>query len=376
MRHDFVVIGGGAYGCGLAWQLAVRGADVLLLERGTMASGSSGGPGARGVRANGRDLRELPLARRAQELWPTLDERIGGPTGYRRTGGIRLFEQEVVGVRGGRVSMTAHAWTQIRAGIETRVLSRPELLNLEPDLAPQVTNGLYCPDDGLAEHELTTLSLAAAARLAGAELREHEPVRGLRWSGDRVVSVETDHGSIVPGKAVVVTANTGSSALLAPRLGFLPSWQVVPQVTFLRPRRPVQIQHLIGHDSRSLSLKPMPDGLVQVSGGWRGRWNADTSRGEIDPGAAEAAAEQAAAVYPALQGAAVISMDAGRGEGCSPDGIPIIDRVPGTANAFLATGWSGHGFALVPAVVEALAEWLVTAERPSTLAPFAYSRFA
>jgi sarcosine oxidase subunit beta len=52
---DYVIIGGGIYGCTVAWHLAKQGADVHLLEANTIASGASGGLGKRGVRANGRD---------------------------------------------------------------------------------------------------------------------------------------------------------------------------------------------------------------------------------------------------------------------------------------------------------------------------------
>ena len=74
---DFVIIGGGVYGCATAWELAKRGAEVMLLEADEIAAGASGGPGKRGVRANGRDLRELPLMRAAYRRWPTLHEELG-----------------------------------------------------------------------------------------------------------------------------------------------------------------------------------------------------------------------------------------------------------------------------------------------------------
>jgi sarcosine oxidase subunit beta len=32
MRYDFVVMGGGVYGCATAWELARRGASVIVLE--------------------------------------------------------------------------------------------------------------------------------------------------------------------------------------------------------------------------------------------------------------------------------------------------------------------------------------------------------
>ena len=73
---DFVIVGGGVYGAGVAWELARRGAEVLLVEAQRVASGASGGLGKRGVRANGRDLRELPLMRLAYELWPSFADLV------------------------------------------------------------------------------------------------------------------------------------------------------------------------------------------------------------------------------------------------------------------------------------------------------------
>ena len=63
MKYRFVVVGGGVYGCALAWHLARRGEKVVVLEAAEIASGSSGGIGQRGVRANRRAAAELPLMR-------------------------------------------------------------------------------------------------------------------------------------------------------------------------------------------------------------------------------------------------------------------------------------------------------------------------
>jgi glycine/D-amino acid oxidase-like deaminating enzyme len=53
-----LVIGGGVFGTGIALEIAKSGRGVRLLEKQNIASGASGGPGRRGVRANGRDVRE------------------------------------------------------------------------------------------------------------------------------------------------------------------------------------------------------------------------------------------------------------------------------------------------------------------------------
>src|SRR5215813_11879697 len=63
---DYVIVGGGEYGVGLAWELGRRGARVVVLEADRVASGASGGPGRRGVRSNGRDVSQLPLMPIAQ----------------------------------------------------------------------------------------------------------------------------------------------------------------------------------------------------------------------------------------------------------------------------------------------------------------------
>ena len=80
---EFIVVGAGVYGAGIAWFLAQRGASVLVLDERDVATRASGGPGRRGVRANGRDVRELPLMERAYEVWPDLHQRLAS-SAYKR----------------------------------------------------------------------------------------------------------------------------------------------------------------------------------------------------------------------------------------------------------------------------------------------------
>jgi glycerol-3-phosphate dehydrogenase len=42
IQADVLVIGGGATGMGVAWDAALRGFDVVLVERGDLAEGTSG----------------------------------------------------------------------------------------------------------------------------------------------------------------------------------------------------------------------------------------------------------------------------------------------------------------------------------------------
>ena len=377
MTYDYVVVGGGVYGCATAWELARRGARVVVLEARTIASGASGGPGKRGVRACGRDPRELPLMRLAYELWPALADEIGAATGYERMGGLHLFEREPDGLDGGWTSAPARTWAQNQRGIATEIFERDVVRALEPDVSDAVRGALYCPNDGIADHTATTRGLAGAATRLGAEIREETPVVGLERAGDRVTAVVTASGErIAVGEAVLLLTNTHAPSFLREALGVtLPVWPMLPQVLLTEPLDPMPVRHLIGHERRTLAIKPLPGGQVMISGGWRGRWDAQADRGEVIPAQVEGNMVEATAVYPALVGVRLAESDAARPESVCVDEIPIIDHVPGATNLIVGTGWSGHGFAISLAVAKLLADWATASERPEPLRPFAYDRF-
>ena len=369
---DFVIVGGGVYGTGVAWELARRGGEVLLIEAQQIAAGASGGLGKRGVRANGRDLRELPLMRLAYERWPYLADEIGTPTGYERTGNLRLIEQEH-----DYEGAAAQAWAQEQQGIPTQVLGAAALREIEPGLSDRVIAALYCPHDGVADHTATTRGLARAAQQLGAVVREDTAVVSLERHGDRVSAVITaQQERIAVERLLFLLANAQVPALLQEQLGVvLPVWRILPQVVLTEPPAPVTVRHLIGHAHRRLAVKSTPQGHIMLSGGWRGRWNPTTARGDTQEDQVRGNLAEAVAVYPGLEGARVIEAAADRPESQSVDGIPIIDRVPGIANALFATGWTGHGWAIAPAVCQLLATWAYSGEAPALLHPFAYHRF-
>jgi sarcosine oxidase subunit beta len=377
MAPEHVVVGGGIYGCGTAWELARRGADVTLLEADSIGSGASGGPGLRGVRANGRDPRELPLAARAHDLWPALADRIGAETGYERTGHLLLYEERD-SPRSGVVGAAPRRWLQAENGVPTQVLDADDLRAREPHLSDDVVGALYCPNDGVADHGATTRGLAAAAEREGATVREGTPVAAVETGGGTATAVRTAGGErIEVGGTLALLANLGVPELVDEAFGVtLPVRRMLPQVLVTEPVDPVPANHLIGHDSRTLALKEVAGSRVMISGGWRGEWNPETGRGETRPEQVAGNVEEAAAVYPSLSGVGVAEADASRPESVSVDGVPIVDRVPDGGNTVVGTGWSGHGFAIAPAVCERLAEWIVGGARPAALEPFGRGRFA
>ncbi len=79
-----IILGGGVIGTSIAYRLASRGADVILIERTAIACAASGKSG--GFLAmdwcDGTPL--MQLARRSFQLHAELAEELGGQWGYRR----------------------------------------------------------------------------------------------------------------------------------------------------------------------------------------------------------------------------------------------------------------------------------------------------
>jgi sarcosine oxidase subunit beta len=63
-------------------------------------------------------------------------------------------------------------------------------------------------------------------------------------------------------------------------------------------------------------------------------------------------------------------------EGETIDQVPILGPVPGIANLSLATGFTGHGFALSPIVGQLLSELILDGTPSIPLDALTFSRFA
>ena len=59
----------------------------------------------------------------------------------------------------------------------------------------------------------------------------------------------------------------------------------------------------------------------------------------------------------------------------TPDGLPVIGRVPGYGNLIVASGHAMLGVTLAPATGEAVAELITTGRAPEVIGPFDPGRF-
>jgi glycine/D-amino acid oxidase-like deaminating enzyme len=376
---EIVIVGGGIYGVSLAYELAQAGRTVTLLEADDIAAGASGGSGERGVRANGRDLRELPMATASFPLWAQYQQQFEGGVGYRRTGGLHLFniphgahEHEVRG------SMEAMAMVQNALGVPSQLLDRAQTLEREPELSGDLIGSVYCPDDGVCDHTFATQAFARQAHTAGATLRTGAHVAEILHSNGRATGVRLVSEEVVPvGEKLVLLANKGVLPLLTPVLQsheIMPVTTQMPQMMFVTNPNGKKINHLLGHAHRKLSVKQIPEGTLMLSGGHSvahtpdGRWKGSLS--SIGLGLADAIA-----TLPFIDESSFLKVDASRVETCAVDGIPIVDTPAALNNTIYGFAWTGHGFAIALGLARSLAEWILSGNKPDALEVFCRRRF-
>ncbi len=131
---------------------------------------------------------------------------------------------------------------------------------------------------------------------------------------------------------------------------------------------------MLGSVRRLISLKQLPDGRFLLGGGWPGEFNLDQPRGSS---LAENQAKNRAEAIGILPAVADVEIeDAWLGiEAVAIDDVPIIGPIEDFEGLVVAAGFSGHGFALSPAVGEAVAGLISTGELPAELAELTVERF-
>lgn len=356
---EVAVIGGGIVGLATAYFLASRGKAVAVLERRTFGWEASGRSAA-GVRQQGRQPAEIPLAMAAVRLWARLDQELHGETGYRRDGNVFVAMS-----REGMAQLEQQEARERAVGLDVEILTAAQLRSRVPAVSDRCVGGKYCPTDGIAEPALVMTSLARAAKDAGAQLYQGTEALDFVVEDRRVASIVTERAEFRPG--VTVLAAGPWTSLLTARLGApAPITAVRSQVMQTGPIGPVCKEFLIAREL-GVYCRPAPGGTMLVGG--------DFLRHEPDPRTAgEAARRQISVCVPALGTAPIRRVWSGLLD-VTPDEVPLVGPMPGLRGCFIAAGFSGHGFCLGPMVGQLVAEWIAAGDPSLPLPSLSPARF-
>jgi len=346
-RPDVLVIGGGILGVTTAAACAEADlGSVLLIETGRLGAGATGG-------ATGLLIPEphqwsdpepfVDLERAGLERWRDLQQSVPG--------GVGLVEVDWLGLAPHDSGYAAH---QPRA---------VEWLN--PGQVAELVPGLARPMEGALIHRQARVNpLRALARLAARlpAVTSGVAATSVEISSDRIVRVGTSAGDIHPG-AVVFT--TGRPPVLDGLPLHIPSDRVKG--------------HLLVTERADVTLPGIVAPLAtQIENGQLlagGTFDLGDESPAVEPEVIDAIVQGLAAVLPRLRGIGVAY------QWCCfrprhPDRRPVIDKVPGLANAWLTSGHFRTGILNAPVTAAVLSRWIAAGEPPVEAGTWSATRFA
>lgn len=249
--------------------------------------------------------------------------------------------------------------------VEISRLSAAECREREPLIGPEVAGGIYVSTEGHLDPRELTAGLAAMVTARGGRVRTGEAVRRFTTEGGHITAVVAD--SEIPASSVVIAAGAHSvpvTRMLGVRLPMTAgkgySFSVAsPQV----PRSPMYLL-----ETRA-GVTPM-GGRVRIAG----TIEFSGLNTYLDSRRIEALKLAARSYLPSFDWTTSAEEWTGMRPLC-PDGLPVMDRVPGFQNAYLATGHSTLGITLAAVTGAHMASFVAKGTAPPELRPFRFPSY-
>jgi glycine/D-amino acid oxidase-like deaminating enzyme len=415
-RAEVVIVGAGIVGCAVAYYLARRGVRSVVVERGAV-TGEQSRKNWGFIRQQGRDPLEMPLVMEANRIWQSLESELGANFEWMQGGNLALAGDHARMAR-------FEEWLPVarQFGLQTRLVRGRDLCTIIPGIGGTWVGGMHTPSDGHADPEKAVDALARAATKYGAVIYLGCAAQGVSTSGDTVSSVVTERGEIQTS-TVVCAAGAWSSRLLrtlglsmpqrwvrgtvartttTPPMTNCAVW--APEVAF-RQRRDGSFNIAAGgaldHDITLESVHQLGFFLPNL---WKNKalfrfhvgrplvrsfaaalpgsaaqrdpllWDRGVEP-VPNPRKVKRSAAELRRVLPTLPALGIAQSWASYID-ATPDLLPVLGEVPGLRGLVVATGFSGHGFAMGPVAGRLISELIVDGKTSLEISGFRFSRFA
>jgi glycine/D-amino acid oxidase-like deaminating enzyme len=362
------VIGGGVIGVSSAYHLARRGAKVLLVTAGALASGASGRSlswiNAAGIRSEHYHRFRMIAIDRYRTLFvrqPTLDW-------LRFDGGLRWLPKENLQVLG---EVHAH---EVAHGYDSQLLDPGEVAVRIPGVnaaAIPASGAIWNPGEGWVDLPSLIDYLVKELVGSGGELISNAGEASVRAKAGRITTVRTDgHGDIEVDAALLATGSE------VPRMA-ADFGVKIPNATtpaLLVKTHPAQSQLRAVLNTPRVSLRPAPGGALTVDADWAQSHIEVLADGSYRV-PAETIKELLAEASQVLSGTPALSA-ATYGIGPKPvpgDGEPVLGQLGDIEGLYIAFTHSGATLALI--IGELLAHEMIIGQPHPLLAPFSVTRF-
>lgn len=382
--YDTAIIGGGAVGTASAYFLSKNGQDVLLMEKGSIADGSSSKCDGNVHVGDSKPGIDTDIIVKSQQLFRTVTKDLDMDVQWEDNDSMYVFESEAELEAGAELVRQKQ-----NAGIPIRLLDKKEVHFEEPNLASDIVGGILIGDEGEINPMLLCVGLARRAAQYGATIATHTEVRDIRRKSG--VFVLSTVGQEYYAKNVLVASGVwtpeigkmvGLEIPIIPRQGQLLVTDVaagfakrtITEFGYIMTRQESNdfvrnVPKEVEEYGIAALIEPTPGGTMLIGSSRRFcgfDWNNDDR-------VIRAMAQRAIRFWPGLKDMNMIRCYAGL-RPYTPDHMPIISDTP-VEGFYIASGHEGSGIAL--SMVTGLLIDEIINHRPTSLdiSEFRYSRF-
>ncbi len=365
---DVAIVGGGAIGVSIAFELAAENLRVVVLDR--QQPGQEASWAAAGMLSpapdSPRDIPLVPLGRESLRLYPrfiaAVEDASGKSTSYAREGAIELFLSPR-----GEAERDREAAEYRRLGLAAEAISLSEAREREKSFTPDARAALWFPEEGTVEPRLLMGALLSAAQNSGVAIRSDCRVTSLICEHNRTGVVAG--GEKIEAAHVVVAAGcfSGEVANGAGHLArLLPTQPVRGQMLALRSAS-FRLDRVLR--SERGYLVPRRDGRI-VAGSTKEEAGFEK---RVTAGGMRKVLDAAIELCPALAVAEIVETWSGLRPG-TPDDLPILGPTD-IEGLLIATGHYRNGILLTPVTAKLVREWIVRGRTDFDATAFSPLRF-
>lgn len=378
---NVIVVGSGIVGAATAYFLAERGAEVRLIDASAPAAEATGAADGAVSVASKRPGPMMAAALKGVALYGELADKglFAGAFKRRSTFIIAASSAECA-------VLEAHSAALASAGVRVEMLSGTALRAAFPALSERAVMAVQVHNEGHSIGYQIVHRFLTASRIKVERDTRVECIRVGR-GGSRVTGIATSRGDL-DCDAVVIAAGNGSAKLLnlsdvlIPRKGQLLVTERAPALNASMPGAIMSGQYLLSKGSQKvgdvtpsrglgLVIDPLTTGQFLIGGTREDSGSRETN----DIHAVTRILSGAVNLVPELAGIRLLRSFSGV-RTAVVDGLPLVGRIPGVDNGFIATGFEGDGICLGPITGKTITQ-LVYGEKPDLdISPFDPSRFS
>ena len=351
---DVVIIGAGIVGSMCAHYVSKTGLKTLVIDRGTVASGTTGAGEGNIMVSDKSPGPELELALISRDLWFEVADDVGNEFELVAKGGLSVS-------RGDASNLFALAESQINVGVQATKVAASEIRKLEPYISEAIQSGVHYPQDAQCQPMLAAAHILRISQKRGTNFIGHQEVLKIETRSQGLI-VRTGEYEI-ECEFVVNAAGTwageiaklaGSELPIMPRRGFILVTAPLPQYVNHKVYDSDYVDNVASSDAdlqTSTVIEGTKSGTILI-GASRERVGFDRS---IDVKVIKKLARQATSLFPILRSAQILRVYNGF-RPYSPDHLPVIGPDSKIPRLLHCAGHEGAGIGLSAASGKLIAQ--------------------